>query len=80
MFTCNVNYGVDTEPFQSETPIRVSQIKRDMDLRNSLGFGDNVNVMVNGVTLPDDAIVPNGSTVVLETAANKKAMPELVAA
>ena len=79
MFRCKVVYGADVEPFESNSPIRVGDLRRNENLKHTLGFTDNVNIMVHGVALPDDALVPNDATVVIETAANKKAR-ELVAA
>lgn len=73
MFKCTVVYGADVEPFASDSPIRIGDLRHNEDLKAQLGFTDNVNFMVNGVTLPDDAIVPNDATVTVETAANKKA-------
>ena len=73
MFKCTVRYGIDVEPFQSSSPITVGQIRRDGSLRARLGYGDNINVMVSGVTLPEEAIIANDSEVVIETACNKKA-------
>lgn len=73
MFKCNVVYGPDVEPYESDEPIKIGDLRRNQDLRAQLRYGDNVNLMVNGVALPDDALVPNGSTVVIETASNKKA-------
>jgi hypothetical protein len=81
MFKITVVYGADLEIKESDTPITIGQIRRDEDLRGSLGYGDNINLLINGVAMPDEAIVPNGSTVTLETAANKKAVEsELVLA
>lgn len=81
MFKCLVKYGVDVEPLESSTPITIGSIRRDEDLRAQLGYGDNVNLMIDGVTMPDEAIVPAGATVTVETAANTKANEfELVAA
>lgn len=73
MFKIKVVYNVDVEVVESATPVSIGSIRRNEDLKARLGFGDNVNLMVNGVTLPDEAIVPNDATVVIETAANKKA-------
>lgn len=80
MFKCTVFYGPDSELFEQDTPIKIADIRHSEDLRDRLGYGDNVNLMIGGITMPDDAIVPNESTVVIETAANKKATCELVTA
>lgn len=73
MFTCTVKYGVDVEPVSSESVITIGSLRRNSNLRRVLGWGDNVNMMVNSVAMPDDAVVPNGAEVQVETAANKKA-------
>lgn len=81
MFKCKVVYNVDTESFESDRPITIGQIRRNEDLKATLRYGDNVNIMVNGVAQSDEAIVPNDAVVVIETAANKKAIElELLAA
>ncbi len=80
MFKCTVVYGPDSETYEQDTPIKVGDIRRSDDLRDTLGYGDNVNLMIGGITMPDDAIVPNDSVVVIETAANKKATRELALA
>lgn len=80
MFKCTVVYGPDSESFEQDTPIKIGDIRRSEDLRDTLGYGDNVNLMIGGITMPDDAIVPQDSVVVIETAANKKAESELLAA
>jgi hypothetical protein len=72
-FNIRVRYGVDEETMESDTPITVSAIRHDNNLRARLGYGDNVNALINGVTMPDEAIVPNGGLVVIETACNSKA-------
>lgn len=74
MFTVNVKYSVDVEPLESDKPITIQQIRSSQDLKNKLGYGDNINLYVNGVPMPNDAIVPNDATVVIETAANTKAL------
>lgn len=80
MFKCTVVYGPDSESFEQDTPIKIGDIRRSEDLRDTLGYGDNVNLMIGGITMPDDALVPNESVVVIETAANKKATRELALA
>jgi hypothetical protein len=72
-FSCKVKYSVDVEPLESDQPITIASIRQNADLKHTLGFGDNINLYVNGVAMPNDAIVPNDATVVIETAANTKA-------
>lgn len=54
-------------------PPTVGDLRQDGDLRRELGYGDNVRILVNDVEVPDNTTIPNGATVVIETAANKKA-------
>lgn len=77
MFNCTVVYGPDSTEHSSDSLIRIGDIKHNEELRDELGYGDNVNLSIGGIAMPDDALVPNGSVVVIETAANKKAKPEL---
>jgi hypothetical protein len=80
MFKCIVMYGPDQQEHTSDFPIKIGDIRRSPDLRDQLGYGDNVNLMIGGIAMPDDAIVPQNSVVVIETAANRKAKLELLAA
>jgi hypothetical protein len=73
MFTIQVRYGMQTEPKSSDSPITIGQIRRDSSLRAILGYGDNVTLLVGGIAMPDDAIVPNNAEVVAETTCNTKA-------
>lgn len=73
-------YGPDTVEHNSDSPIKIGDIRKSHDLRDQLGYGDNVNLMIGGIAMPDDAMVPQNSVVVIETAANKKAELELCAA
>jgi hypothetical protein len=66
-------YGPDESEFTSDTPIKIGDIRRAQELRDELGYGDNVNLMIGGIAMPDDAMVPQNSVVVIETAANRKA-------
>lgn len=74
MFKIKVKYGVDVEPLSGDSPFTIGALRRNENLKDVLGFGDNVNFLINGVTQPDDALVPNDATVVVETAANTKAL------
>jgi len=73
MFKCQIVYGPDSTEHSSDSPIRIGDIKSSEELRDELGYGDNVNLLIGGIAMPDDALVPNDSVVVIETAANKKA-------
>jgi hypothetical protein len=80
MFKCKVQYGPDVVEHTSDSPIKIGDIRSSEELRDQLSYGDNVNLMIGGITMPNDALVPQGSLVVIETAANKKAEAELVLA
>lgn len=73
-------YGPDESEHTSDIPIKIGDIRRDQELRDELGYGDNVNLMIGGIAMPDDAMVPQNSVVVIETAANRKAELELACA
>ena len=73
MFRCTVMYGPDSTEHTSDTPIKIGDIRRSQELRDELRYGDNVNLMIGGIAMPDDAMVPQNSGVVIETAANRKA-------
>ena len=73
MFRCTVMYGPDQAEHTSDSPIKIGDLRRNQDLRDELGYGDNVNLMIGGIAMPDDAMVPMNSVVVIETAANRKA-------
>ena len=73
MFRCTVMYGPDTTEHTSDAPIKIGDIRRSQELRDELRYGDNVNLMIGGIAMPDDAMVPQNSVVVIETAANRKA-------
>lgn len=68
-----VKYGVDSVDKSFTVPVTIGSLRRDGNLKATLGYGDNVRLLINGVELTDDVIVPNGATVVIETAANSKA-------
>ncbi len=53
----------------------IGQLIQDRELRITLGYGDNVRALVAGVEQSQQAIVPDGGTVVIETRANSKANP-----
>lgn len=72
MFSCKVVYNVDTETLESDTPITIGSIRKNETLKDCLGYGDNVNIMINGVAQSNEAVVPHDAVVVIETAANKK--------
>ena len=62
----------------------IGDIKESLELRATLGYGDNVNALYQGATLPDGAMAPEFvdspqsmsnpfyGAIVIETACNKK--------
>lgn len=73
MMTITVRYGMDQQTIAVPMGTKFGDIRRNNDLRVSLGFGDNVKFLVNGVEMSPDATVANGTLITVETAANTKA-------
>ena len=71
--TFNVKYSVDQQPVTRAIAPTVGEVKSDSNLKMLLGYGDNVRALINGVEVPDQAIVPDGCVLVFETRANEKA-------
>jgi hypothetical protein len=68
-----IRYGVDSIQKTFEIPVTIGQLRRNTEIRAALGYGDNIKLLMNGVEMPDTAIVPNEGVVVIETRANAKA-------
>lgn len=68
-----VRYGLETTTADLPEGAKFVDIRNNRNLRASLGYGDNVKMIVNGIEMPLDALVPWGATVAVETAANQKA-------
>lgn len=73
MYKVTVKYGIDLHTIESMSQPTIQSIKTDSMLRAILGHGDNVRALIDGVEQPNGLLVPNGATVVLETACNTKA-------
>ncbi len=73
MIQVSIRCGMRETTRQYSASPSVGELKADRDLRDELGFSDNVRVLVNGVEQPDYLRLPNGSAVTIETAANTKA-------
>jgi hypothetical protein len=69
-----VKYGVDSHVLESINPPTIGSVKSNATLKAVLGFGDNVRALIDGVEQPNTLLVPFGSTVLLETACNEKAI------
>lgn len=72
MKTITVKYGIDQFQTEVEDSYTVGQLKEDARLQTALGYGDNVNVLIEGVAQNDSVVVPNLACLKVETAANKK--------
>jgi len=68
-----VVYGIESLDREALTPPTVGSVKKDTVAKAVLGYGDNVRALIYGVEQPDNALVPEGAEVVLETKANSKA-------
>lgn len=73
MKNITVRYGIETLSAQVDCEATVGDILANNKFRAGLGFGDNVRCLNNGVALPSEAIVPDGSELVVETKCNSKA-------
>jgi hypothetical protein len=69
---CTIRYGVDSINKSYDVAPKISQLADD-SLRAALGFGDNVQFLIGGVAQPNNAVVPDGAVVTVETTANQKA-------
>ena len=70
--TITVKYGVDQFTTEVPTEFTVGQLKADDKIQTALGFGDNINVLIDGVAQEDNVVVPSLACLKVETAANKK--------
>ncbi len=68
-----IRYGLEQTTKTVADGTTVGQVTSDANLRAVLGFGDNVRALLNGVQMTSDVQIPNGATLVLETACNTKA-------
>lgn len=75
MKNVTIRYGLQTVPMDFPDNFNVGQIVRDPRVRAQLGYGDNITVMEDGVNLPLDTHVSDGTELTVETAANRKAIP-----
>ena len=73
MISYTVKYGVDSTTLSNQQPTNIGAVRLNPNLRALLGYGDNINLLINGVAMTDDTLIPDGATVVVETAANQKA-------
>jgi hypothetical protein len=68
-----IRYGIESITKEVSCSMTVGQVKTNPTFSAALGYGNNVDALINGVSVPNEAIVPDGATVVIETACNSKA-------
>lgn len=73
MKTVIVKFGTDTIPRNVPDDANIGSIVGDGNVKAQLGFGDNIRTLVCSVEQDSTAVVPNGSTIVVETRTNSKA-------
>ena len=73
MKTITVKYGVDQITKQVEDGFTFGDLQDSDTFKAALGFGDNTKTLVDGIEQNRDTIIPAGTTVRIETAANTKA-------
>jgi hypothetical protein len=73
MKTITVKYGVDQITKQVEDDFTFGDLQDSDTFKAALGFGDNTKTLVDGIEQNRDTIIPAGTTVRIETAANTKA-------
>jgi hypothetical protein len=71
--TITVKYGPDSFSPEVPTGFTVGDLKNDERIQTALGFGDNINVLIDGVVQGDGVVIPPLACVKVETAANQKA-------
>ena len=73
MKTITVKYGVDQITKQVEEDFTFGDLQDSDMFKAALGFGDNTKTLLDGIEQNRDTIIPAGTTVRIETAANTKA-------
>lgn len=73
MKTINVKYGIDSITKQVEESFTFGDVQDNDSFKAALGFGDNTKALLDGIEQERSTVIPDGSTVRLETAANTKA-------
>jgi len=73
MKTITVKYGVDEFTKQVDADFTFGDLQDSDSFKAALGFGDKTKALVDGIEQNRDTVIPAGSTVRIETAANTKA-------
>ncbi len=71
--TVTVRHGLESATRVFPYGVTVGQVRRNPNVLAALGIGDNMKILINGVEMPDEAIVPNGGTLFAEARCNAKA-------
>ena len=73
MKNTTVKYGVDSITKQVEEDFTFGDLQASDSFKAALGFGDATKALVEGIEQERGTVIPAGTTVRLETAANTKA-------
>ena len=73
MKNITVKYGVDSITKQVEADFTFGDLQDSDTFKAALGFGDRTKALGDGIEQDRATVIPPGSTVRLETAANTKA-------
>lgn len=73
MKNITVKYGVDSLNKQVEDDFTFGDLQESDTFKAALGFGDRTKALVEGIEQDRATMIPAGTTVRLETAANTKA-------
>lgn len=68
-----ISFGINNDANKpvSDYPT-AGHVLQDANLKQFLGFGNNVEARINGTTAPDNQVLVDGDTIELVTRANKK--------
>ena len=73
MKTITVKYGVDSITKQVPDTFTFGDLQEDDSFKAALGYGDRTKALVEGIEQSSGTVIPAGTIVRLETAANTKA-------
>lgn len=68
-----IQYGSQTMEKTVPYGWTYGDLRQDSSVKAGLGYGDNINLLFNGVAMDDHAVIPNASVVSVETRCNVKA-------
>lgn len=68
-----IAFGANSVNFTFPEGSTASAVVRDNRVQAALGYGDNVQAVINGVVLQDRTPVEDGDSITVETKANQKA-------